>query len=124
MPYAIAQQQTDYINKLIQQRRKQWINENGPCKNCGSFDNLEVDHIDPSTKAIHTSHIWTREERIRIRELSKCQVLCKPCHQNKTSKENKKEVTHGTISGYYRHRCRCGLCKLAYSQYRKTIRSK
>lgn len=63
MPYAIAQQQTDYINKLIQQRRKQWINENGPCKN-------------------------------------------------------------GTISGYYRHRCRCGLCKLAYSQYRKTIRSK
>lgn len=122
MPYAIAQQQSTYINELIHRRRKQYIKENGPCSNCGSWENLEVDHIDPPTKTMHTSHIWTREESIRVRELLKCQVICQSCHREKTSRENKREITHGTISGYYRHRCRCKECKIAYSKYRKSLR--
>lgn len=69
-----------YQNRWMQQRRTDWILANGPCQICGSWDNLEVDHIDASQKELNPSAIWSRRQEIREAELAKCQVLCNPCH--------------------------------------------
>ncbi len=68
---------------LKQRRRNEWIAQHGPCP-CGSTDQLEVDHIDPSQKAISISDVWTRCAEVREAELAKCQVLCYKCHKAKT----------------------------------------
>lgn len=71
-------------------RRERWLRENGPCQHCGSWENLEVDHIDPATKDAHTSSIWSWPDPARrASELAKCQVLCAPCHQRKTSRQSR-----------------------------------
>src|SRR5699024_9816637 len=62
--------------------------KNGPCNKCGSYKDLEVDHINPEEKNMESRSIWTRREEIRDNELSKCQVLCRDCHIDKTKKEN------------------------------------
>ena len=45
----------------IKARKKQWFNENGPCRICGSSFKLELDHIDPETKELHKSGISFRK---------------------------------------------------------------
>lgn len=71
---------------LKQRRRSEWIANNGPCS-CGSTDRLEVDHIDPTQKAISISDVWTRCAEVREAELAKCQVLCYKCHKAKTKRD-------------------------------------
>ena len=88
-------------NERIRRIRQQWLDENGPCCHCGSIYNLEVDHIDPSTKdprlvAKHKTsqqqNLWYWSKERREIELSKCQVLCQGCHKIKTREEQRKEV--------------------------------
>lgn len=76
-------------------RRDSWIAENGPCQHCGSTENLEVDHIDPSTKDPRlrgwsggTGNYWRWKKKDREAELAKCQVLCYSCHKKKTKSEH------------------------------------
>jgi 5-methylcytosine-specific restriction endonuclease McrA len=97
-----------YQNKWLQNRRSEWIKANGPCKKCRTWDNLEVDHIDPSKKEVRIATIWSRKKEFREAELAKCQVLCKACHFKKTTKENK-EFGHGTPAKYAT--CNCVVCK-------------
>lgn len=66
-------------------RRQEWFKENGPCVDCGSWERLEVDHIDPSTKVNHA--VWSWTEKRRIEELSKCAVRCYDCHKKKSVRE-------------------------------------
>lgn len=63
--------------------RHDWFTENGPCKKCGSLENLEVDHIEADQKVGHTVWSWTPMRRAL--ELAKCQVLCRRCHRQKTA---------------------------------------
>lgn len=82
--------------------RAQWIAEHGPCQQCGSTENLEIDHIDPKTKnpvlqykigqTSAKQKIWNLDKKRRELELAKCQVLCKPCHIIKTREERHKEA--------------------------------
>ncbi len=72
------------------QRRVDWFSQNGPCKECGSHDQLELDHIDPSTKIHHS--IWSWSEDRRLAELSKCQPLCRTCHYEKTANQAKQKM--------------------------------
>lgn len=109
---------SEYITAYVKARRDKWLEENGPCQECGSIENLEVDHIDKTTKLINPSHIWTLKEPSRIQELAKCQVLCRDCHRKKTSSENT-VWQHGTLSGYQRYKCRCIECKKFYRSYRR-----
>ena len=79
-------------SKYYQRNRDKWLLENGPCQKCGSWDNLEVDHIDPSTKDPLVGYpcpqsFWTWSPERRAVELAKCQVLCTNCHKIKTSEE-------------------------------------
>lgn len=104
----------------IAERRRKWFQENGPCKNCGTWENLELDHIDPSTKITHK--IWSWSDKRRLAELAKCQVLCYDCHKEKTRTERlsapRKPIMHGTRTGYNRG-CRCIACKHANRMYYK-----
>jgi 5-methylcytosine-specific restriction endonuclease McrA len=97
-----------YQNQWLRNRRLDWIKENGPCKHCGSWDNLEVDHIDRSKKKWDGNRIWCRKKELRDAELANCQVLCKSCHLKKTKEENK-QMGHGTPVKY--DTCKCSVCK-------------
>lgn len=106
-----------------ERRRNEWISKNGPCKLCGSSENLEVDHIDPSTKAF-TIH-WAMRQCVLDIELKKCQVLCEKCHFEKSRAEKtihpefdgRKAINHGTLGAYHNHRCRCAFCRRAVADY-------
>lgn len=72
----------EYQRNWCREKRTRWIKLKGPCRVCGSTNQLEFDHIDPSTKVTH--RLWGYSEAKIAAELSKCQVLCRPCHQEKT----------------------------------------
>lgn len=64
---------------------KEWLEENGPCVTCGSWENLQIDHIDPKTKLERPARLKYRSPRFREAELAKCQALCERCHIEKSA---------------------------------------
>lgn len=95
MPYKDPDRQRKYQANWFQKRlqlRLAWLSDNGPCVDCGSWENLEIDHVDNSTKVGHC--IWTWSEARRDAELAKCEPRCRQCHQLKTirCKENPAQV--------------------------------
>src|SRR5580693_3620190 len=91
---------------LRKKRRSQWIAAHGPCRQCGSYLNLEVDHIDPKQKKIDLGKIWLSNDAKRNEELVKCQVLCEKCHYKKSGLEKRR---HGRKC-YVQRKCRCPIC--------------
>src|SRR5688572_16672832 len=65
----------------------------GSCKVCGNTDNLEVDHIDRSTKTMSFDEMRSVSRERFLGELKLCQLLCKAHHEAKTAAEN--AVGHG-----------------------------
>ena len=63
-------------------RRAEWMTAHGPCVDCGSWDDLQVDHVDASTKVTHRVWSWAKDRREA--ELAKCAVRCVRCHDAKT----------------------------------------
>jgi 5-methylcytosine-specific restriction endonuclease McrA len=92
MTYSNPLAQKDYQHRwyrdVVVGRRDEWFKRNGPCKHCGSWENLELDHVDPSQKESHS--VWSWTDIRRDLELKKCQPLCRNCHQKKTNEENKR----------------------------------
>ncbi len=76
-----------YQREWLTRRRQQWLVENGPCRQCGASNDLQIDHINPADKKLHARGLFSRTEKVRLDELSKCQVLCKKCHNIKTKKD-------------------------------------
>lgn len=102
----------------------------GKCASCGSADELEFDHIEKNSKAFNLSDRFGRVKRpLLLKELSKCQLLCKRCHTEKTifdSGNKPAKGTHGTLSSY--RYCKCDKCREAkraymteYHRQRKTL---
>lgn len=87
-------------------RRLAWIAAHGPCKFCGSEEDLQVDHIDRTLKI--TNSIWGWNYQKLAEELKNCQVLCRKCNLQKYHDEMG-WPTHGA-SGY-RRGCRCDICR-------------
>ena len=60
----------------------------GKCVRCGSIENLEFDHIIKETKSftIGSSLTCFSIEEL-ILEVDKCQLLCRPCHIDKSHEE-------------------------------------
>jgi hypothetical protein len=110
-----------YMSKRYAERRLFAINKlGGVCVECGSKKNLEFDHIDRSTKSFSMADcmLWAKERFLR--ELDKCQLLCKSCHQKKTLvdlNQTDGRNSHGTLSSY--KYCRCDICKKAQREYNK-----
>ncbi len=87
----------EYGRKWVARRRADYFKDKF-CVVCKSIANLELDHIDRSTKVSHC--IWSWSQLRRDAELIKCQVLCNRCHLIKTCAENsilyRKEGPAGT----------------------------
>lgn len=100
----------NYQREWLRKRRDSWLKENGPCVECGSWEKLEVDHKDRTTKVTHA--VWSWSKQRREEELAKCQVLCEDCHMKKTIAELRTHPPHGTIARYTNphYKCRCRLC--------------
>lgn len=112
----------EYQRQWLAQRKQVWFDENGPCVSCGSWKDLELDHIDPSSKVTHRVWSWSQERRDE--ELSKCQVLCRSCHLAKTKQyrlDNAKPC--GTRIKYERG-CRCDDCCEALREHWRKRRNK
>lgn len=108
MPYVDKEQQRAYQARWYRERRERWIKEHGPCIDCSSWNNLQVDHVNPELKVSHRIWSWSNERRER--ELKKCVVRCAPCHQQKTNADN----NYSSHSAYgYGRGCRCDICRAA-----------
>jgi hypothetical protein len=121
MPYKDIEKKREYQRNWYFKKRIEWIERNGPCK-CGSWCDLEIDHIDPKTKI--SSKIWSWSEDRRNVELAKCQVLCYDCHLYKTIESRRSNPDHGTIAKY-KHKsfpCKCDKCKEANAEYESNRR--
>ena len=119
MSYKDKSKQKEFQRKWMAKRREDWFTANGPCIKCGSFEDLELDHIDRLQKVTH--NIWSWSAKRQLEELSKCQVLCKICHVKKTWDEIGRAPC-GTISRY--KDCRCDLCKAANTERMREYRAK
>lgn len=97
-------------NAYYRRRRNKAIEYlGGNCVRCGATEDLQFDHIDPSTKSFAVGERMTYAwERIQA-ELDKCQLLCRDCHVAKTSVEVMAD--HGSKARYEHHRCRCSECR-------------
>lgn len=56
----------------------------GACVLCGSGDNLQFDHKKPHLKKFNIAPRITYPEKAILSEVLKCQLLCFPCHIEKT----------------------------------------
>lgn len=89
----------------------------GKCVRCPATTGLEFDHIDPSTKSYIITAILTHPRKLEA-ELAKCQLLCGPCHKQKSIADAGKRPArgqHGTLSGY--RYCHCTRCRKAQADY-------
>lgn len=114
MTYSNPGIQREYQKNWKAKRRQEWLASHGSCAKCGSWESLEIDHIDPKQKVSHK--IWTWSKERMETELLKCQVLCHNCHIAKTSNEHRKPVRHGTHTAYASG-CRCLSCRQGHREY-------
>jgi hypothetical protein len=114
MPLRNAARRKQYGRDWIRNRRDAWFRANGPCRKCGSWEDLELDHIDASQKVDH--RLWSWSLARRTEELAKCQPLCHSCHESKTIEENRSQAQCGTRARY-KTGCRCDACKRANREY-------
>lgn len=89
----------------------------GQCASCSSTEQLQIDHIDPTTKSFNLSKKWGAPWETLKDELAKCQLLCKQCHRLKTSHENSIKIPHnagifkhGSYKMRYANLCKCQEC--------------
>ena len=118
MPYKNKDKQREYQRRWLGNRRAEFF-AGKSCVVCGSSENLELDHIDRSTKVTHKIWGWSKEKQEA--ELAKCQVLCYDCHKTKTSNENIVVGDHGTRNRWEKG-CRCVECKKANTKSRNPNR--
>lgn len=106
----------EYQRNWMRKRREAAVEYlGGLCVKCGSSEELEFDHEDPSKKEFNVNSLLSRRWEVQKLELDKCQLLCNTCHLDKTvSARNTPQ--HGTESRYTAKgelRCRCVECREA-----------
>lgn len=107
MPYKDPEKQREYQREWHARRRAAWLLDKA-CVDCGSALELEIDHVDPSTKVHHNVWSWATERRED--ELSKCVVRCADCHHDRHGSSRRR---HGIKR--YEKGCRCEVCRAAKS---------
>lgn len=111
MSYDSKEKMREFQRNWLKARRQRFINmAGGKCKVCKSKENLEFDHIIPSSKTASVNTLMSGKISRLVEEIVKCQLLCKPCHHAKTMKEEYKEPEHGTMVMYRDNKCRCDRC--------------
>jgi hypothetical protein len=93
----------------------------GKCVVCGAEADLEMDHIDRTTKLFTISGGWSRDPEEFWAEVAKCQLLCRDHHAEKTARE--REVGHGEgLSG--KKNCPCDKCRARKAEYMRSNSAK
>jgi len=77
-----------YSQQYYHTRRNNIIQDlGGRCVRCGSSENLEIDHCDPTKKHFNIGDLLNHSKEEVERELTKCQLLCHNCHRKKSNEE-------------------------------------
>lgn len=93
----------DYVNAKVKERKaknRAYLIEmlGGKCVGCGVTENLQFDHIDRKQKSFTIGkRLESSLENKLIPEAKKCQLLCKSCHQLKTTINHD---MHSLANGY------------------------
>lgn len=105
----------DYMSRRYHERRKQAIQAlGGKCIDCGTTENLELDHIERSTKLINVSSFTWSDKVYWAEVLDKCTLRCQSCHRKKSAWE--RSVVHGGgLSG--KRNCPCEPCRRRKAEY-------
>jgi 5-methylcytosine-specific restriction endonuclease McrA len=64
----------------------------GSCIVCGETEDLQLDHRDPDSKSFNVGKLWSLSQETFLEELTKCQLLCDPCHKAKTLTFDQKKI--------------------------------
>lgn len=113
------------LNRYHERRSKTIVSLGSKCIDCGSIDNLEIDHKDHLAKTLDIAKLWSVAESRYLEEIGKCTLRCKPCHIDKTIRERGKlpaKGTHGTLSSY--RYCKCDECKSANAKWNREYKRK
>ncbi len=121
MGYKDKDQQRKFQREWIARNRANFFNGKS-CVRCGSQEQLELDHIDPTKKVSHS--IWSWSQNRRDEETAKCQVLCHDCHWEKTRDDFGWRIVHGTLTGYSSYGCRCVECTAANREKMREYRAR
>lgn len=95
----------------------------GKCVQCGSTEKLEIDHINPEEKSFTLTDYTLQPWWKTVKELKKCQLLCKKCHKEKSDTYQTGPREHGTWAAYNRGKCRCEVCKAFVAAYQRERRA-
>lgn len=89
-----GEQKRNYQREWLAQRRRRAIQFlGGACVQCGSQDDLEIDHRE--AHGTIGGKLWSRAWWRIEDELEKCQLLCHDCHVAKSATEKATGVNHG-----------------------------
>lgn len=88
VPYKDPAKQREYQRLWYARRREFLLAElGGRCVSCGATESLEIDHIDRTKKRVATDKrgiLFSYSIEWLKSELPNYQILCKPCHVEKT----------------------------------------
>jgi hypothetical protein len=114
-----------YMLERYHKRRASAIEQlGGKCVDCGSVEELELDHADHTTKVFNYAKALSGWSEARVQdELKKAVLRCKDHHRLKTTLERGQTPggRHGAVATYQAG-CRCDLCKAAKSAHSKRYR--
>jgi hypothetical protein len=109
----------DYMLRRYHKRRNEAIERlGGVCVICGSPENLEFDHVDPTTKSFTIASSWSASQERFDAEIAKCQLLCEACHRHKHRTFN----PHGTAQRYWQG-CRCRPCTDSNTEHNRLYKA-
>lgn len=122
MGYADPDKQREFARNWRAGRRKEWFDDNGPCRRCWGTERLQVYYPDQSEKVEH--RIWTWKKERRNEELKKCIILCQECWYKIRKYRYTSERVHGTALMYDKGGCRCQECRDAHAFKMRIFRGK
>ena len=112
-----------YMLARYHRRRNQLIEMlGGECVECGTTENLELDHVNRDTKRHDIGRLLAgASEAVYLAEASLCQLLCHDHHKQKTRIES--SVEHGGgLTG--KKNCRCELCRPLKNAYSRELKKR
>lgn len=118
--WASGWDRSEYDRERYQAAKQQLIEMlGGKCTACGTTEDLQFDHVSRVMKKFAIMTRWNRGHGELAEELAKCQLLCKPCHLEKTKAELGNEHGGGKTG---RRNCSCEPCRARRRENNKEYR--